>query len=92
MGWILPWPFSDAFRGVARTVFMELGSHALCFHENPILSVSADYIFAALLFLPMLIYGFRPMRWLGIVQVVLVSAPLGWWALCFVAWLSGPHP
>ena len=91
-GLVLPWPFSRAFRGFPRGVCMNLGSHALCAHESPILSASADYIFTGLLFLPLLIHVFRPRRWLLIIQLAFVAIPLGWWALCYFAWLSGPHP
>ena len=92
LGVVFPWPFSEIFRGHPQSLFIELGSHALCSHRSPILAASADCICAVVLFLPLLLYAFRPRKWMFIVQVALVAIPIGWWAVCLVAWLSGPHP
>ena len=92
LGFVSPWPLSEAFNGFLRGVFKSLGSHALCSHENAILGTSAEYIFAGLLFLPLLFHALKPRRWLLILQVALVAIPICWWGLCFVAWISGSHP
>lgn len=87
--WILlGFVMSNAFRGIPRGVFMNHGSHFLCSHENPVLSASADYIFAAVLFLPSLIYAFKPQYWLLFLQLALVVILIGWCFSCFVAWGS----
>lgn len=86
------WLFSDIFENLPRAFLLQMDCHVLSRHANPVLGAVADYLYPAMLFLPVLVHAFRPRRWLIKAQIILVMIVLGFWCLTFVAWISNPKP
>jgi len=86
-------PFPEMFTtNLPRALLLMMDCHVLCRHANPVLAIVADYLYPAMLFLPVLVHAFRPRRWLIKAQVVLVLAVMAFGCLAFVAWIASPHP